>query len=103
MNGLDPENWDDLRALAHRALDDTFDALRDERDAPAWRAMPAGARASVGGDPLPNAPSDAADVYAQFAELIAPYAVDNRHPRFFGWVHGAGTPTGILGRCWLPG
>jgi glutamate/tyrosine decarboxylase-like PLP-dependent enzyme len=96
VNGLDPENWDDLRALAHRALDDTFDALRDERDAPAWRAMPAGARASVGDDPLPNAPSDAAAVYAQFAELIAPYAVDNRHPRFFGWVHGAGSGVGVL-------
>jgi aromatic-L-amino-acid decarboxylase len=35
-------------------------------------------------------------VYAAFAEQISPYAVDNRHPRFFGWVHGAGTPAGII-------
>jgi len=93
---LDPESWDELRALAHRALDDTFDALRDRRDAPPWRPIPAAVRAALGDDPLPAAPSDAAAVYAQFAELIAPYAVDNRHPRFFGWVHGAGTGVGVL-------
>ncbi len=94
--GLDPDDWDELRALAHRALDDTFDALRDRRDAPAWRAIPPAVRASIGDDPLPVAPSDAAAVYAQFAALIAPYAVDNRHPRFFGWVHGAGSAVGVL-------
>jgi glutamate/tyrosine decarboxylase-like PLP-dependent enzyme len=33
---------------------------------------------------------------ADFQSLIAPHAVGNPHPRFFGWVHGAGTPTGIL-------
>jgi glutamate/tyrosine decarboxylase-like PLP-dependent enzyme len=93
---LDPENWDELRALAHRALDDTFDALRDLRDGRPWREIPAAVRASLGDDALPAAPSDAADVYAQFAERIAPYAVDNRHPRFFGWVHGAGTGVGVL-------
>ncbi len=94
--GLDPADWEELRALAHRALDDTFDALRDERDAPAWRAMPSTVRAALADDPLPHAPHDAAAVYAEFAELVAPYAVDNRHPRFFGWVHGAGTAIGVL-------
>ena len=96
QRSLDPVEWDSLRELAHRALDDTLDALRDQRDAPAWRAIPPGVRASLGGDPLPLAPSDAADVYEQFAQLIAPYAVDNRHPRFFGWVHGAGSAVGVL-------
>ncbi len=95
-DGLDPEPWDDLRALAHRALDDTFDALRDRRAAPAWQAMPAAVRAALAVDPLPLAPEDAADVYAEFVASIAPYAVDNRHPRFFGWVHGAGTAVGVL-------
>jgi glutamate/tyrosine decarboxylase-like PLP-dependent enzyme len=94
--GLDPDDWDELRALAHRALDDTFDALRDRRDAPAWRAIPDDVRAGLRGDPLPHAPSDAAGVYAQYAATVAPYAVDNRHPRFFGWVHGAGTAVGVI-------
>ncbi len=95
-DGLDPADWDELRALAHRALDDTFDALRDERDAPAWRPIPPDVRGALARDPLPREPHAAAAVYAEFAERIAPYAVDNRHPRFFGWVHGAGTAVGVL-------
>jgi aromatic-L-amino-acid/L-tryptophan decarboxylase len=27
---------------------------------------------------------------------VAPYGVGNRHPRFFGWVHGGGTAIGML-------
>ncbi len=96
QRGLDPDDWDELRRLAHRALDETFDRLRDIRDADAWREMPGAVREALATDPLPNAPADPAAVYAQFAALIAPYAVDNRHPRFYGWVHGAGTATGVL-------
>nr|WP_232371171.1 pyridoxal-dependent decarboxylase [Desulfogranum marinum] len=29
-------------------------------------------------------------------EDLLPYGVGNTHPRFFGWVHGAGNPGGIL-------
>lgn len=93
---LDPADWDAFRSLAHRALDDTLDALAGIRERPAWRAMEPELKAAIVDDPLPLAPSDAADVYAAFAERIAPYGVDNRHPRFFGWVHGAGTPVGVL-------
>jgi glutamate/tyrosine decarboxylase-like PLP-dependent enzyme len=32
----------------------------------------------------------------EFRGRIMPYATGNIHPRFFGWVHGAGTPLGIL-------
>jgi glutamate/tyrosine decarboxylase-like PLP-dependent enzyme len=35
-------------------------------------------------------------VYDQFRELILPYATGNVHPGFLGWVHGSGTPTGML-------
>ncbi len=93
---LDPSDWAAFRALAHRALDETLDDVGAIRERPPWRAIPAGVRASIGADPLPRAASDPAAVYAAFAEQIAPYAVDNRHPRFFGWVHGAGTPAGII-------
>lgn len=31
-----------------------------------------------------------------FETLIAPFAAGNVHPRFFGWVHGAGTPAGMV-------
>ncbi len=53
-------------------------------------------RTNLRDDILPCAPLGIGDVYAEFATLIEPYAVDNRHPRFFGWVHGAGTPVGVI-------
>ena len=94
--GLDPANWDAARRLAHRALDDTFDTLAAVRDGVPWRAVPNDVRAALADDPLPRGPHDLDDVYARFAQLVAPYAVDNRHPRFFGWVHGAGTAIGVI-------
>jgi len=36
------------------------------------------------------------EVLAEFDELIRPYANGNLHPLFMGWVHGAGTPVGML-------
>jgi len=93
---LDPVDWAAFRAFAHRALDESLDAVAGIRERPPWRPIPAAVRAAIGDDPLPRAPSDPAGVYATFLEQIAPYAVDNRHPRFFGWVHGAGTPLGIV-------
>lgn len=101
--GLDPADWDAFRALAHGALDDTLDAVTNIRDGVPWKAIPPDVRAAIAADPLPHAPADPAAVYAAFAEQIAPYAVDNRHPRFFGWVHGAGTATGILAQMLAAG
>ena len=35
-------------------------------------------------------------IYAEFLEQILPYAMGNPHPRFWGWVMGNGTVTGML-------
>jgi glutamate/tyrosine decarboxylase-like PLP-dependent enzyme len=93
---LDPEDWTALRALAHRALDETFDTLERIGAGTPWREVPAAVKDALAADPLPRAPADPAAVYAEFLRSVAPYAVDNRHPRFFGWVHGAGTPVGVI-------
>jgi len=93
-DGLDPRDWAELRALAHRALDETFDAVAGIRERPPWRPIPPAIRAAIAADPLPRAPADPSEVYGTFLERIAPYAVDNRHPRFFGWVRTAGAPEG---------
>ncbi|MDR3524740.1 MAG: pyridoxal-dependent decarboxylase [Acetobacteraceae bacterium] len=92
---LDPENWASLRALGHRMLDDAFDALEGVREGPVWQEMPDAVRAAWKAE-LPQGDSAPEDVYARYRHLIAPYAVGNRHPRFLGWVHGAGTPIGGL-------
>ena len=92
---LDPKDWKAFRTLAHRALDDAVDSLEHIRERPAWTEVPADVRERLADDqPLEGRPL--ADVYAAFAETIMPYHSGNIHPRFFGWVQGAGTPTGML-------
>jgi glutamate/tyrosine decarboxylase-like PLP-dependent enzyme len=92
---LDPKDWPAFRAFSHAALDDALDYLEGIRDRPVWREMPDDVQASLN-EPLPTGPTPLAHVYRTFVESILPYASGNTHPRFFGWVQGAGTPTGAL-------
>ncbi|GBQ31644.1 cytochrome D ubiquinol oxidase subunit I [Gluconacetobacter azotocaptans] len=95
MTGLDPENWDELRGLGHRMLDDMIDRLATQRDRPVWRPMPDAARAALRTG-LPVEPTPPEALYDRFSDLIAPYATGNTHPGFMGWVHGGGTAVGML-------
>jgi aromatic-L-amino-acid decarboxylase len=95
MQSLDPTDWTDLRALGHRMVDDMFDHLETLRDGPVWRPMPDGARGQLR-QGLPRGPTPAETVYETFQQLVQPYATGNLHPRFMGWVHGGGTPIGML-------
>ena len=92
---LDPENWDDIRALGHRMLDDMIDYVANIRDRPVWQPIPDEVRARFRRE-LPRQPSDLGDVYREFADFIVPYATGNVHPGFMGWVHGGGTAVGML-------
>jgi aromatic-L-amino-acid/L-tryptophan decarboxylase len=92
---LDPKNWDDTRALAHRMLDDMLDYTADIRDRPVWSPIPDAVRAQFRKD-LPLQPSGLGDVYREFTDFILPYATGNVHPGFMGWVHGGGTAVGML-------
>jgi glutamate/tyrosine decarboxylase-like PLP-dependent enzyme len=90
-----PAAWDELRLLGHRMVDEMFDYLRTVRERPVWRPMPDEAKARMR-QPLPRAPQDPADVYADFISDVLPYPMGNIHPRFWGWVIGTGTPLGAL-------
>ena len=95
---LDPANareWDELRALGHRMLDDMLDYLRTVRERPAWRPLPAAVRARLA-EPVPLGATPAAAVYEQFTRDVLPYPTGNVHPRFWGWVIGTGTPLAML-------
>ena len=92
---LDPQDWTETRALAHRALDDMFDWLQAARDRPVWEQMPAEKRAELRA-PLPRGGTELAEIYADFQRLVLPYGAGNEHPRFMGWVNGGGTAAGIL-------
>ena len=92
---LDPADWGDLRAQAHRMLDDMLDHLEHRRDLPLWQAAPATARAAfrVG---LPREGVPLATAYGTFRENVLPYGAGNTHPGFMGWVQGGGTAVGML-------
>ncbi len=92
---LDPKDWPAFRDLSHAALDDALDYLERIREGPVWREMPEVVQARLQ-EPLPTEPTALDDVYRSFVEMILPYGSGNTHPRFFGWVQGAGTPTGVL-------
>ena len=76
-------------------LDDMFDYLEHIRERPVWQPIPQAARAAFH-EALPQAPTDLATAHAMFMRDILPYSVGNAHPGFMGWVHGGGTPVGML-------
>jgi aromatic-L-amino-acid/L-tryptophan decarboxylase len=92
---LDPENWDEIRALGHRMVDDMLDYLQSVRDRPVWKPVPKEVKAELD-QPLPRQPQGAAQAYQEFLQYILPNPMGNIHPRFWGWVIGTGTPTGML-------
>jgi aromatic-L-amino-acid decarboxylase len=92
---LDPADWDALRRLAHRAVDDGFDHLQFVRDRPVWRAAPPPVLARLHG-PAPHEPQGAEAAYEDFLELVLPYPMGNTHPRFWSWFMGNGTAFGAV-------
>jgi aromatic-L-amino-acid decarboxylase len=93
---LDPADWNSMRALAHRAVDDSFDWLSTVRERPAWQPAPDSVVAHFH-QPLPRAPQGADAAYRDFREWILPYPMGNVHPRFWSWYMGNGTPLGAIG------
>jgi glutamate/tyrosine decarboxylase-like PLP-dependent enzyme len=92
---LDPENWDSIRALGHRMLDDMLDYLSTVRERPAWQPAPARVKAHFDRS-LPRDPQPPEEIYEEFLANILPYPIGNIHPRFWGWVFGTGTAFGAL-------
>ena len=92
---LDPADWTDVRAVAHRMVDDAIDHVSGVRARPVWQEMPAEVRDSFVG-PLPQEPQALAAVYAEVRANLMPYPMGNIHPRFWMWYMGAGNFTGAL-------
>ncbi len=92
---LDPPSFDELRKLGHRMVDDMFSYLEGLRERPVWQPMPDEIRARLR-EPLPLRPQGAEQAYADFTNLVLPYATGNAHARFWGWVCGNGTGMSML-------
>lgn len=94
-HNLDPADWEALRLLGHRMVDDMMEYLRTAGDRKAWEKIPGDVRQQLD-QPLPQGPQKAAAVYEDFLHNVLPYNTNNIHPRFWGWVQGGGTPFGML-------
>ena len=90
---LDPKDWESMRALGHRMLDDMLDYVKTVRERPVWQHASDQVKAHFDA-PLPLDPQAPEEVYEEFLEYVLPYPVGNIHPRFWGWVFGTGTVMG---------
>lgn len=93
---LDPADWEPLRVLVHRIVDEAVDYTRDIRKRPLWQDMPPEVRARFR-RPVPREGRPLADVYDDLAANLLPYPMGNIHPRFWMWYMGASNFTGALG------
>lgn len=91
---LDPCDWNAFRAQAHRLLDAAVDRMERYREGPVWTPLPLELQADYQ-VPLPSTGMGPEATQAHM-EALLPYGVGNTHPRFFGWVHGSGTPGNLM-------
>ena len=91
----DLEDWDQLRSLGHRMVDDIIEDLRTLRDKPVWQPVPEHVRKHLASS-LPRDPIGPEAAYEEFKLYVSPYPRGNAHPRFWGWVNGSGLPFGIF-------
>ncbi len=92
---LDPANWDEMRVLAHRMVDDAITYLQTVGERPVWQPVPQEIAARFEA-PAPSEPAGAEAVYEEFLENVFPYPMGNIHPRFWAWYMGNGTIYGAL-------
>jgi aromatic-L-amino-acid decarboxylase len=91
---LDPHDWDRYSKTVHKMLDDAISKMRTAQEGRVWTAFPDDKKQAQS-QPLPRVGTPLDDIQSQISELL-PYGVGNTHPRFFGWVHGAGSPGNMV-------
>jgi len=92
---LDPNDWDEMRTLAHRIVDDAITYLETIRERPVWQPVPDYVTARFD-EQAPHEPAGPEAAYQEFLETIFPYPMGNIHPRFWAWYMGNGTVLGAL-------
>jgi aromatic-L-amino-acid decarboxylase len=92
---LDPADWEAMRALGHRMLDEALDYMQSLRDRPVWQHASPEVKAHFAA-PAPVDGEPAESIYQEYLQYIRPHQLGNNHPRFWGWVAGTGTVMGML-------
>jgi aromatic-L-amino-acid/L-tryptophan decarboxylase len=92
---LDPDDWEELRRLGHRMVDDLIRLHRGVGGRPAWQPLDSAAAERLRAA-LPPEGEGLEAVYEDFLRDVEPSTLGNRHPRGWGWVNGTGTTVGAL-------
>lgn len=92
---LDPADWESMRRLGHKMLDDMVNYMETVRERPVWQHVPDQVKAQFNGS-VPGQPQPPEEVYKEFVEKVLPYPMGNIHPRFWGWILGTGTVMGAF-------
>lgn len=96
---LDPVDWQAFREEAHRALDTALDFVQQRPNEPVWREIPPEIKALE--QALPQAGSPLTALIDELEERVLPYTLGNTHPRFWGWVNGSGTASGLVSQMMM--
>ncbi len=91
---LDPVDWESMRNLGHKMLDDMLTYLQNIRSEPSG-AIPQKAVEEIC-VPLTQEGEGEEKVYKVFQQSILPYSLPHTRPRFWGVVAGTGSPYGML-------
>ncbi|HAE94504.1 MAG TPA: cytochrome D ubiquinol oxidase subunit I [Hyphomonas atlantica] len=89
---LDPEDWEDFRMRLHRMIDIAVDQMERSHEGRVWTPFPDEIKSLFD---LSQTGQSSEQVDTTLQKLL-PYGVGNTHPRFFGWVHGSGTPSNLV-------
>lgn len=92
---LDPASWEEFSAHSHAVLGELLEWLRTIRERPAWQPVPETVRKALRG-PLPSEGVGLEASWEALRASVLPYPWGNIHPRFWGWVVGTGSPSGVL-------
>jgi glutamate/tyrosine decarboxylase-like PLP-dependent enzyme len=99
LDPRDEQEWEEARRAAHRLVDRVLDQHRGLRDGACWTPVPEPVKDALRA-PAPRQGLGLERALELAEALVEPYSSGNRHPRFWGWVKGAGTIPGLLGQ-WL--
>jgi len=91
---LDPVDWESMRQLGHKMLDDMLTYLQNIRSEPS--SVPPQKAIEEICVPLTLEGEGEEKVYRVFQQSILPYTLPFIRPRFWGVVAGTGSPYGML-------
>jgi len=98
---LDPEDWEKMRELGHRMLDDMMSFLQNIRSHPFQYPTEEAINAIL--TPLTEEGEGEEKVYDIFLKNILPYTGLVIKPQFWGYVLGTGSPYGMLTQMLISG